>query len=102
MATMSGAAACSLRRLRPLCFTSVGVSTACFFYIIAEVACKLPGFLSPSTGLKSANIPNGVDAISMGPAAGWARFDADGALCERPRVSPQARLRQPVTSVDWC
>merc|ERR1712172_422598 len=43
-------------------------------YITPEVAGKLPGFLSPSAGLKFADIPNGLGAISKVPNAGWAQI----------------------------
>eukprot|EP00930_Biecheleria_cincta_P094413 TRINITY_DN854_c0_g1_i9.p1 TRINITY_DN854_c0_g1~~TRINITY_DN854_c0_g1_i9.p1 ORF type:complete len:236 (+),score=52.54 TRINITY_DN854_c0_g1_i9:653-1360(+) len=42
----------------------------------------LPGYLSPSAGLKFADIPNGLAAISKVPAAGWAQMVAYGAFCE--------------------
>merc|ERR1719424_710685 len=51
-------------------------------YITPELTGKLPGFLSPSTGLKFADIPNGLGAISKVPAAGWAQMAAYGAFCE--------------------
>merc|ERR1719343_764085 len=38
-------------------------------YITPEITGKLPGFLSPSAGLKFADIPNGLAAISKVPAA---------------------------------
>merc|ERR1712019_131145 len=40
-------------------------------YITPELTGKLPGYLSPSTGLKFADIPIGLAAISKVPAAGW-------------------------------
>ncbi|CAL1140645.1 unnamed protein product [Cladocopium goreaui] len=45
-------------------------------YITPEVTGKLPGFLSPSAGLKFADIPNGLAAISKVPVAGWAQIAA--------------------------
>merc|ERR1719352_1558605 len=51
-------------------------------YITPEITGKLPGFLSPSAGLKFADIPNGLGAISKVPAAGWAQIVAYGAFCE--------------------
>merc|ERR1719160_1460632 len=44
-------------------------------YITPEITGKLPGYLSPSAGLKFADIPNV-------PAAGWAQIVAYGAYCE--------------------
>merc|ERR1712186_80998 len=43
---------------------------------------KLPGYLSPSAGLKFADIPNGLAAISKVPALGWAQIVAYFGFCE--------------------
>merc|ERR1719230_369576 len=51
-------------------------------YLTPEITGKLPGYLSPSAGLKFADIPNGLGAISKVPAAGWAQIAAWGAYCE--------------------
>merc|ERR550534_2213909 len=51
-------------------------------YITPELTGKLPGYLSPSAGLKFADIPNGLAAISKVPAAGWAQIVAYCAFCE--------------------
>merc|ERR550537_1124628 len=45
-------------------------------YITPEVTGKLPGYLSPSAGLKFADVPNGLAAISKVPALGWAQIAA--------------------------
>merc|ERR1712007_114576 len=45
-------------------------------YITPEVTGKLPGYLSPSAGLKFADIPNGLAAISKVPTLGWAQIAA--------------------------
>merc|ERR1740124_555304 len=45
-------------------------------YIQPEFTGKWPGFLSPSGGLKFADIPNGLAAISKVPALGWAQIVA--------------------------
>jgi len=45
-------------------------------YITPEVTGKLPGYLSPSAGLKFADIPNGLAAISKVPSLGWAQIAA--------------------------
>merc|ERR1719162_1484291 len=45
-------------------------------YIQPEFTGKWPGFLSPSAGLKFADIPNGLAAISKVPALGWAQIVA--------------------------
>merc|ERR1711972_1081198 len=51
-------------------------------YITPEITGKLPGYLSPSAGLKFADIPNGLAAISKVPAAGWAQIVAYFGFCE--------------------
>merc|ERR1711904_202230 len=51
-------------------------------YITPEITGKLPGYLSPSAGLKFADIPNGLAAISKVPTVGWAKIAADGGFCE--------------------
>merc|ERR1711997_1227319 len=51
-------------------------------YITPEITGKLPGYLSPSAGLKFEDIPNGLGAISKVPAAGWLQILAYGAFCE--------------------
>merc|ERR1712084_177563 len=51
-------------------------------YITPEITGKFPGFLSPSTGVKFADIPNGLAAISKVPAAGWGQIVAYCAFCE--------------------
>merc|ERR1719343_1688637 len=51
-------------------------------YITPEFIGKLPGYLSPSLGLKFADIPNGLAAISKVPAAGWGQIVAYCAFCE--------------------
>ena len=51
-------------------------------YITPELTGKFPGFLSPSAGLKFADVPNGLAAISKVPAAGWAQIAAYMAFCE--------------------
>merc|ERR1719253_1427710 len=45
-------------------------------YITPEITGKLPGYLSPSAGLKFADVPNGLGAISKVPAAGWGQIVA--------------------------
>merc|ERR1719476_1021833 len=51
-------------------------------YITPEITGKLPGYLSPSAGLKFADVPNGLAALSKVPAAGWGQIAAYGAFCE--------------------
>merc|ERR1712127_173468 len=51
-------------------------------YIQPEFTGKWPGFLSPSAGLKFADIPNGLAAISKVPALGWAQIVAYSGFIE--------------------
>ncbi|CAE8626491.1 unnamed protein product, partial [Polarella glacialis] len=51
-------------------------------YITPEITGKFPGFLSPNAGLKFADVPNGLAAISKVPAAGWCQILAYAAFCE--------------------
>merc|ERR1712110_37682 len=51
-------------------------------YITPEITGKLPGYLSPSAGLKFADIPNGLAAVSKVPAAGWVQIIAYFGFCE--------------------
>merc|ERR1711884_805704 len=55
---------------------------ACMGYMTPEITGKWPGYLSPSAGLKFADIPNGLAAISKVPAAGWFQILAYGGYCE--------------------
>ena len=51
-------------------------------FITPEITGKFPGYLSPSQGLKFADIPNGLAAISKVPALGWAQIFAYGGFVE--------------------
>merc|ERR1712151_184916 len=51
-------------------------------YITPEIPGKFPGYLSPSAGLKFADIPNGLAAIAKVPALGWAQIVAYCGFCE--------------------
>merc|ERR1711897_121330 len=51
-------------------------------YITPELTGKLPGYLSPSLGLKFADVPNGLGALSKVPALGWAQIVGYCAFCE--------------------
>ena len=54
-----------------------------FFRVSAvRITGKFPGYLSPSAGLKFADVPNGLAAISKVPAAGWGQILAYMAFCE--------------------
>ena len=50
-----------------------------------DIIGKLPGFLSPSAGLKFGDIPNGLAAISKVPAGGCGQILAYGGFCELSR-----------------
>merc|ERR1712066_1035097 len=51
-------------------------------YITPEITGKFPGYLSPSMGLKFADIPNGLAAVSKVPALGWVQMVAYAGYCE--------------------
>merc|ERR1711953_1466298 len=51
-------------------------------YITPEITGKLPGYLSPSQGLRFEDIPNGLGAISKVPVAGWLQINAYFGFCE--------------------
>merc|ERR1711907_881019 len=51
-------------------------------YMQSEITGKLPGELSPSAGLKFADIPNGLGAISKVPGGGWMQIIAYFGFCE--------------------
>merc|ERR1719198_379321 len=51
-------------------------------YITPELTGKMPGYLSPSAGLKFADVPNGLAAISKVPLAGWIQILAYMSYCE--------------------
>merc|ERR1719291_144423 len=46
---------------------------ACIGYIVPEYF-KWPGYLSPNAGIKFAEVPNGLGALSKVPASGWAQI----------------------------
>ncbi|CAK9077648.1 unnamed protein product [Durusdinium trenchii] len=54
-------------------------------YITPEIAGKFPGYLSPSAGLKFADVPNGLAAISKVPAGGWTQILLYMGWCEVSR-----------------
>merc|ERR1711988_1658020 len=43
-------------------------------YITPEITGKIPGYLSPSAGLKFEDVPNGLAAISKVPGLGWSQI----------------------------
>ena len=63
-------------RLRRLC------RNLSFYVHLLRITGKFPGYLSPSAGLKFADVPNGLAAISKVPAAGWGQILAYMAFCE--------------------
>merc|ERR1712113_1385236 len=54
-------------------------------YITPELAGKWPGYLSPSFGIKFADIPNGLAAVSKIPVVGWAQIVIYAGCCEASR-----------------
>ena len=56
-------------------------SYICYVHL-PRITGKFPGYLSPSAGLKFADVPNGLAAISKVPAAGWGQILAYMAFCE--------------------
>ena len=63
-----------------------------------EITGKFPGYLSPSAGLKFADVPNGLAAISKVPAAGWGQILAYMAYCE---VSQDQSAGTPAAAGDF-
>merc|ERR1719322_1905637 len=51
-------------------------------YITPELTGKFPGYLSYTAGLKFADVPNGLAAISKVPGAGWLQIVAYCLYCE--------------------
>ena len=51
-------------------------------YIIPELTGKLPGYLSPSMGMKFADIPTGLTAVPKMPALGWVQMIAYAGYCK--------------------
>merc|ERR1711934_390493 len=43
-------------------------------FITTSMGYRFPGFLSPSTGVKFEDVPNGLEAISKVPALGWVQW----------------------------
>jgi len=56
-------------------------------YITPELTGKLPGFLSPSSGLTFDSIPNGLGAVSKVPLLGWVQIVLYCAVCEVSGIS---------------
>ena len=77
------------RQFSVVVFVSITLSFSIYFLFCVVACCdmlritgKLPGYLSPSAGLKFADVPNGLAAISKVPAAGWGQILAYMAFCE--------------------
>merc|ERR1712110_491877 len=51
-------------------------------YITPEFAGKFPGYLSPSSKIQFADVPNGLAAISKVPLLGWLQIGLYAAFCE--------------------
>ncbi|CAE7659797.1 FCPF [Symbiodinium sp. CCMP2456] len=54
---------------------------ACTGYIVQEFV-RFPGFLSPSSDIKFADIPNGLKAVTVVPAVGWFQYTVFCGLCD--------------------
>jgi hypothetical protein len=67
-----------------------------------EFTGKLPGYLSPSAGLKFKDVPNDLAAISKVPAAGWGQNLAYLTFARPRRTSPRALRTSRATSVSRC
>jgi len=59
-------------------------------YMTPEITGKWPGLLSPSTGLKFEDIPNGLAAISKVPGAGWFQIFAYCAYVESSGIGSRS------------
>ena len=72
-------------RHQQMCFTQLSRMVLDLYFSCVEaprITGKFPGYLSPSAGLKFADVPNGLAAISKVPAAGWGQILAYMAFCE--------------------
>jgi len=63
---------------------------ACIGYIVPEYF-KWPGYLSPSTGLKFADVPHGLAAITKVPAVGWQQIVFFGLAMELFAMNQNAK-----------
>ena len=54
-------------------------------YITPEPGFEWSGHLSPSMGIKFADVPNGLETLSAVPALGWAQIIGYMAFCEVPQ-----------------
>jgi len=83
---------------------------ACIGYIVPEYF-KFPGYLAPSLGLKFADVPNGLAALTKVPAIGWQQIVFFGlamelfAAYQNPNLPPgklSSRLVVGLTEIkDW-
>jgi len=55
---------------------------ACSGFLVTAAGIRLPGYLSPSKGLKFADMPAGLAAISKVPTGGWIQIFLFATLCE--------------------
>jgi len=55
---------------------------ACIGYIVPELAGRWPGYLSPSSKIAFADIPNGLAAVTKVPGVGWFQATVFCGLCE--------------------
>merc|ERR1719249_640985 len=55
---------------------------ACIGYIVPELTGRWPGYLSPSSKIAFADIPNGLAALTKVPGVGWFQATVFCGLCE--------------------
>eukprot|EP00931_Biecheleriopsis_adriatica_P003109 TRINITY_DN1043_c1_g1_i12.p1 TRINITY_DN1043_c1_g1~~TRINITY_DN1043_c1_g1_i12.p1 ORF type:complete len:164 (+),score=32.93 TRINITY_DN1043_c1_g1_i12:40-492(+) len=54
---------------------------ACLGYITQQFV-QFPGYLSPSSGIKFADVPNGLNGVTKVPAVGWFQYTVFCGICE--------------------
>merc|ERR1712032_1226974 len=62
-------------------------------YITPELVGKFPGLLSPTQGLKFADVPNGLKALAVVPAAGWFQILLYMSYCEVSGISQRTDVK---------
>merc|ERR1712241_110908 len=59
-------------------------------YMTPEIIGKWPGYCAPSAGLKFADIPNGLAAVSKIPGTGWFQIFLYCAYCESSGIGSRS------------
>merc|ERR1740138_273097 len=70
-------------------------------YITPEVSGKFPGYISPSQGVKFADIPNGLAALSKIPAAGVFQIILYCLYCESGSLGDNADPNRNPGELGW-